>query len=85
MSLFEWFGVISGFILSFSAIPQVAKCYLQGHTKGLSTTYLATWLVGSFGSAFYLITKFGFDPAIIANYSLCCGCAVIINYIHWRK
>ena len=76
MSNFEIFGLISSIILSASGIPQVAKTFLTGNTKALSTTFLVTWSYGILATGVYMVIKFGFDPAILANYGISSFCAL---------
>ena len=76
--MIEVLGVFFSVILAASAIPQATKCLMQGHTKGMSPLFIITWFVGSLGTATYMLYKFGYDPAIIANYGICTTCATIV-------
>ena len=84
--MFEIFGIISAFLLTFSSIPlayRSVKYYREGLMPllDLPKWFLRTWFLGSWGSAIYLISTYGLDPAIVVNYSVCTICATICNIV----
>lgn len=60
-----WIGAI---LLSFCALPQVIKCYKQGHGEGLSHGLIIMWGVGEV-LLFVYVFPTGDIPLII-NYGL---------------
>ena len=85
MSAFEVFGLVVSVILSASAIPQALQCLFTGTTKGLNPIFIVTWFIGSLGTGIYMMSKFGFDPAIVANYGICTTCATIVLGVWIRE
>ena len=76
MNGFELFGIISSIILSASGVPQVIKTFCSGDTKNLSLVFLSAWSYGIISTGAYMVIKFGFDPAILANYGIGSFCAL---------
>ena len=85
MSVFEVFGLIASIILSASAIPQAVQCVATKTTKGLNPVFILTWFSGSLGTGIYMISKFGLDPAIVANYGICITCSAIVLNVYLRE
>lgn len=85
MGAFEWFGLISGIILSASAIPQAFKVWRANSTRGLSPSFIYSWFVGSLCTGGYLVAKLGLDPAVLGNYGICIVCASVVLGVHIKN
>lgn len=62
-------GWLASFSLAFCAIPQVWKCYKQGHADGLDSWYLFLWFSGIFLMLLYVLGKYGLtDKPLFLNF-----------------
>lgn len=64
-SLIGWAG---GIILALSSFPQAVKTVRDGHADGLSSLFIASWLIGEVLSLIYVLPTFNLP--LIANYSI---------------
>ncbi len=58
-------------------IPQAWQCYRQGHSKGLSPTFIALWFLGEICGLFY---SFGIKPLeipLVLNY----GFSILVTLV----
>jgi len=68
--MIESLGWVAGLLFAFCALPQAAKSIKEGHSRGVSMTFLLMWFIGEILSIFYIYLKHGIDQPLMANYLL---------------
>ena len=77
----EYLGIFATIILIISGIPQVIKCYLDGHADGISAGMLWLWFWGMFFMGIYVSLTRGGDWVLFTNYGLnICMIIIILKY-----
>lgn len=70
------FGYIGSICLALCAIPQAMLSYKQGHSEGVSVSFLLLWTAGEIFTLAYVVPKA--DVPLILNYSANLGFLAII-------
>lgn len=73
MEIIGWIGSI---LLALCAVPLAWQSYWQKHSDGISSLFLAMWLVGEVLTATYVLPKK--DYPLLFNYGLNIACLVIV-------
>lgn len=69
-----WIGSI---LLALCGLPQAYRSYTDGHSRGISSTFLVMWGLGEILTFFYIIG----DLPLMINYGINIICiSVIIKY-----
>lgn len=75
--MIEIIGWVGSVCFSLCALPQVIKCYRQGHAHGLDSTFLWLWFIGEIAMLIY--TALSFDSLqLLLNYGFNLICLIII-------
>lgn len=72
----EWLGWIGGILLALCGLPQAIKSWQDGHSDGISWSFLLMWAIGEVFVLIYIIPS-GQLPLIL-NYTINIIFAVII-------
>jgi len=78
--LLEIAGWIGAFLFCVSGLPQAWQCIKQGHSEGLSKSFLQMWIWGEILTLIYVLPKWHWP--LIANYAIN---IVIIGIIIWYR
>jgi len=68
LSLIEMFGWVGGILLAVCAAPQAVLCHKNGHSNGISLSFLLMWFFGEIFLTIYVFPKMHYP--LIANYIL---------------
>lgn len=80
--MFEIIGWIGTISFALCGAPQALQCVRQGHTRGLSLSYLLLWLTGDVCYIVSVWGQFGFVIWMMANYLLnLLWLAIIFYYV----
>lgn len=77
--MIEIFGYLASICLMLSGLPQVRKTIRQGHSHGISTSFLILLLVGFSSMIVYVVSKKSGIPLVI-NYVINLISYLIITY-----
>ena len=80
--IFEVIGWIGTVCFAMCGAPQAWQCMRQGHTRGLSTSYLLLWLTGDVSYVISVWGQLGFVIWMMTNYLLnLLWLAIIFYYV----
>lgn len=81
MEIIGWIGAI---LFAICGLPQAWACYKQGHSRGLSWSFLLMWLGGEIFTIAYVFPKK--DIPLLFNYFLnLVFLLVMIRYKVWER
>jgi uncharacterized protein with PQ loop repeat len=83
---FEIFGYISSFFFMFCAVPQMLYSIRVGNTKGMSSWFLWSWLLGDITLIIYACICLNFAIPILINAVFSTACLLVIfKYLYWPR
>lgn len=65
--MIEFLGYLGSAVLVIASLPQVIKCYRDGHAHGLSAITVWLWTIGMFLLLMY-VSLTSLDLALLLNY-----------------
>lgn len=77
-------GYIASFLFASCAAPQAYKSYKDGHSNGLSHTFLWLWFTGEILAIVYVLFKYVWDGPLMFNYLLNFTFLLILMYYKYR-
>lgn len=79
-------GWIGGIFFTLCGAPLAYRCYIDGHARGLSTSFLYMWLGGEFFMHTYILLKHGLDlPLLIDHWASFIFLGVIFFYKYYER
>lgn len=79
--MLEIIGWIGAILFAICGVPQARRSFKDGHSSGVSLTFLLLWLGGEILTLVYTIPK-GLLP-LIFNYSINIICILIILWFYF--
>jgi len=68
--MIEYFGIIASILFILATAGQTVKSIREGHSKGISHILIWTLLIGFVLMTTYVISKIGWDLALLSSYIL---------------
>jgi uncharacterized protein with PQ loop repeat len=66
--MIEVLGWVGGALLALCGLPQAIKSWKDGHSDGISDSFLWMWFIGEVFLLIYILFKHGLDLPLVANY-----------------
>jgi len=66
--MIEYAGWLGSMCLAVCGIPQAVTCYKQGHSDGISPTFLWLWVAGEVFASCYILATHNWP--LIINYAV---------------
>jgi len=79
-------GWLASICFAMCAAPQAILSYRQGHSKGISKTFLFLWLMGELLMMIYVPLSLGWDGPIMVNLIVNTAfILVILKYMYFPR
>ena len=72
----DWIGWAGSILFAACAIPQAWQSWREGHSRGLSWSFLLLWLSGEVLTIAYVLPKL--DWPLLFNYGANLACLLVI-------
>ena len=80
----EYIGWIGSILFAICGLPQALQSFKQGHSNGLTWSFLLMWFFGELFTLIYIIPKQ--DWPLIFNYTMNMGfLLVILKFKIWKR
>ena len=66
----EIIGFSGAFLLAICAVPQAWQCIVQGHGRGLNSSFLLSWYIGELLMLLYVYKYIGTFGPLFWNYAI---------------